>query len=102
MPRMDCTKQTQTKMSKKKPIVVTIKKSKSRKRPYVATFDGVELEPVGGCRPWVAMRAGLRKLGAASWFTGQSVNRIGTTHAAGTYVSRKFNNREIKINYAHK
>lgn len=98
---MDCTKQTQTKMSKKKPIVVTIKKSKSRKRPYVATFDGVELEPVGGCRPWVAMRAGLRKLGAASYFTGQSVNIIGA-YSALTWVASKFSNREIEINYAHK
>jgi len=81
--------------------VVTIKKSKSRKRPYVATFDGVELEPVGGCRPWVAMRAGLRKLGAHMKFHGFSVNTWGA-HKASYWHASKFNHREIKISYAHK
>lgn len=81
--------------------MVTIKKSKSRKRPYVATFDGVEEEPVGGTQPWSAMRAGLRKLGAASWFTAQSVNILGASRSVA-WVASKFNNREIKVNYAHK
>lgn len=99
MQRMDCTKQTQTKMSKKKPIVVTIKKSKSRKRPYVATFDGVELEPVGGCRPWVAKRSALRKLGA-EWLGEVGVNMC--TAGDNAWQSSTFSNRAIKINYAHK
>lgn len=81
--------------------MVTIKKSKSRKRPYVATFDGVELEPVGGCRPWVVKRAALRALDGAWW--GLSEHRVNKGGTSGTWwQSLKFNNREIKVNYAHK